>query len=91
MDFRVNITVEVEQKANALAIHKPVPAQLVYSRGRWHFECESPSVVMPVCSSMEEALVAGSQQLAVEVQAEAIERPFVVGKITPDRIPLNMF
>jgi len=91
MDFRVNLTIEVEQKANALAISKPVPVQLVYHRGQWHFECEAPATIMPACRSMEEALVMGSQQVAVEVQAEAIERPFVVGKITPDRIPLEMF
>jgi hypothetical protein len=91
MDFRVNLTVEVEQKANALAIRKPVPVQLVFHRGQWQFECESPALQMPVCQSMEEALVMGSKQLAVEVQAAAVERPFVVGKITPDRIPLGMF
>ncbi|HPD28436.1 MAG TPA: hypothetical protein PLL20_00460 [Phycisphaerae bacterium] len=91
MDFRVNLTIEVEQKANALAISKPVPVQLAYHRGQWHFECEDPSVTVPACRSLEEALVMGSQQVAAEVQAAAVERPFVVGKITPDRIPLGMF
>ena len=91
MDFRVNLTVEVEQKANALAILKPVPVQMVHHRGQWHFECESPVVVTPAHKTMEEALVEGSRQLAVEVQAAVVERPFIVGKITPDRIPLGMF
>ncbi len=91
MDFRVNLIVEVEQKANALAIRKPVPVQLVHHRGQWQFECLSPVVVTPARKTMEEALVDGSSQLAIEVQAAAIERPLVVGKITPDRIPLGMF
>jgi len=91
MDFRVNLTIEVEQQANALAISKPVPVQLVHHRGQWHFECAAPPVTLPACQSLEEALVTGSHKVAVEVQAEAIERPFVVGKITPDRIPLAMF
>ncbi len=91
MDFRVNFTVEVEQKANALSIRQPVPVQLVYRRGQWYFECESPALEMPPSPTMEQSLVAGSKQLAVEVQAAAVERPFIVGKITPDRIPLGMF
>jgi hypothetical protein len=91
MDFRVSLTIEVEQKANALAIRKPVPVQLLCHCGQWLFECDSPAVTMPACQTMEEALVMGARQVAVEVQSEAVERPFVVGKITPDRIPLGMF
>lgn len=91
MDFRVNFTVEVEQRANALSIRQPVPVQLVYRRGQWHFECESPALEIPPCATLEQALVTGSEQLAVEVQAAVVERPFIVGRITPDRIPLEMF
>ena len=35
MDFRVNMTVEVDCLGNALAVQTPLPIQLVYQRGRW--------------------------------------------------------
>jgi len=91
MEFRVNMTVEVDQVANALAVKTPVPLQLVYQGGRWRTQCESPPVCTSVFDTMEEALVAGTKEVAAEVQGAVIDRPTIVGKITPNDIPANMF
>ncbi len=88
---RVNITVEVEQKGNGLIIYTPVPIQLVYERKRWHAECENPPFSTEPTDNMEQAIIAGAQQVGAELQAAVIERPLIAGRITPDNIPLAMF
>lgn len=88
---RVNITVEVEQKGNGLIIYTPVPIQLVYERKRWRAECETPPLCTEPTDNMEEAIIAGAQQVGAELQAAVIERPLIAGRITPDNIPLAMF
>ncbi len=67
-EFRVNMTVEVEQVANAMAIKTPVPLQLVYQGGRWRAQCESPAVLTLMFDNMEEALMAGAKEAAKELQ-----------------------
>ena len=47
MEFRVNITLEVDQVGNALVIQRPVPIQLVYKTGQWRAQCGSPRVATP--------------------------------------------
>jgi hypothetical protein len=91
MDFRVNLTIEVDQVGNGLAIQTPIAVQLIREAGHWHAECASPGVRSEAFTTMEEALVAAADQVAAEVQAAVIERPLVVGKITPDKIPAGMF
>ena len=86
MDFRIDLTVEVDQVGNALAIRTPIPIQAVHHKGRWHVECETPPVRTEPVDSMEEAVVTGAKQVAREVQAAVIERPLVVGKITPETV-----
>ncbi len=88
---RVNITVEVEQKGNGLLIQTPVPLQLVYERNRWHAECEAPPLCTEPADNLEQAIIAGARQAGAELQAAVIERPLIAGRITPDRIPLEMF
>ena len=39
MDTRVNLTIEVEQVGNGLAIQTPVPIQLVHHAGQWQAQC----------------------------------------------------
>lgn len=91
MDFRVNITIEVDQVGNGLAIQTPIPIQLVYQRGQWQGQCESPPVSTVASESMEATLVACAQQVAAELQMAVMERPMILGRITPDDIPGNMF
>ncbi len=91
MAFRVNLTIEVDQVANALAIQTPVPIQLVCDRNRWQAFCESPPVATEVFDSMEQAVIACSEQVAAEVQMAVEDRPVVLARITPDDIPAGMF
>lgn len=91
MAFRVNLTIEVEQVANALAIQTPVPIQLVFDGRRWTALCESPPVRTDAFDTMEKAVVACSEQVAAEVQMAVDDRPVVLARITPDDIPRGMF
>lgn len=91
MEFRVNVTVEVDQVGNALAIKTPVPMQIIYQSGQWWAQCEDPPVATVRFDTLEEALVAGAKEAAAEFQAGVNERPLVVGQITPDNIPKDMF
>ena len=88
---RVNITVEVEQKGNGLAIQTPVPIQLVRERSRWRAECESPPLCTESFDTLEQAIVAGAKQVGQELQAAVNQRPMIAGKITPADIPSGMF
>jgi len=91
MDFRVNITVEVDQVGNALAVKMPVPIQLVYQQGCWRAQCEKPPISTEMFDTMEEAVVAGAKEAANELQAAVDDRPVVAGKITPDQVPEGGF
>ena len=84
--IRVQLTIEVERKGNALAIRTPVPVELVYENKRWHLECETPAVTTEECSTIEEAIIAGARQVGDELQAAVVERPVIVGKITPESV-----
>ena len=89
--FRVNVTVEVDQVANALAIATPIPIQLVRGRKTWHGQCESPPVKTVDYQTFEEALMACAAEVAAEAQAAVIDRPVIAGRITPDDIPDGIF
>ena len=91
MPFRVNMTIEVDQVGNGLAIQTPVPVQLSCRRGQWRGQCETPPVSTDVCDSMQSALVACAEQIAAEIQGAVIERPMIIGRITPNDIPDNIF
>ena len=91
MEFRVNITVEVDQVGNALAIKTPVPIQLVYQAGQWKAQCKSPLVATLRFDTMEEAIVAGAKEAAAEIQAAVTDRPVIAGKITPENVPKEPF
>jgi len=91
MEFRVNLTVEVDQVGNALAIKTPVPLQLVCQAGRWRAQSENPPILTCEFATMEQALAAGAQEVAAELQAAVIDRPLIIGRITPKDIPTNVF
>jgi len=86
VETRVNITIEVEQKGNGLAIQTPVQIQLVQERGKWHAECESPCFSTDTFDTMEQAVVAGAKQAHNELQAAVNDRPLIAGKITPEMV-----
>jgi len=91
MEFRVNLTVEVDQVANALAIKTPVPIQLVYQAGQWRARGESPPIATLEFDTMEQAIVAGAKEAAMEIQAAVNQRPLIVGRITPENVPEGPF
>src|SRR5687767_9155131 len=80
--FKLNLTIEVEQVGNGLAMQTPVPLQLVYHQARWQAVCDSPVIMTPSVKSLEEAIIAGSREIAREMQAAVIERPLIAGRIT---------
>lgn len=91
-DIRVNLTVEVDQVANGLAIRKPVALQLVRNRHkRWYASCETPRFETAPCETMEGATVAGARQAHAELQMAIDDRPVIAGRITPDDVPKCRF
>lgn len=90
-EFRLNMTVEVDQVGNGLAIQQPVPMQLHYRGGRWGAECDSPPLATPMYDRMDEALVAGARAVALELQGAVDHRPVTFGRITPEDVPAGWF
>ncbi len=84
--IRVNMTVEVDQKGNGLCIRTPVPVQLVHERNEWYLECDAPRLTTDGYQSMEEALIAGTRLIGEELQSAVVERPLIVGRITPEGV-----
>lgn len=85
-ETHVNITVEVEQRGNGLAIQTPVQIQLVRQNGKWHAKSESPCFTTESFDTMEQAIVAGAKQAHAELQTAVNDRPVIAGKITPETI-----
>jgi hypothetical protein len=86
MPFSINVTIEVDQVGNGLAIQTPVAVQLVRERRRWRAECDTPPFRTPSFDTMEQAVIAAGEQAACEVQAAIVERPLIVGRITPEAV-----
>jgi hypothetical protein len=91
MEFHVNLSVEVEQKGNGLLVWTPVPVQVVFQRGRWRAEAETPGVRTDMFDTMEEALVAGAKEATAELQAAVLDRPVIAGKISPAQAARDFF
>jgi len=83
---RVNITIEVDQKANGLLIEKPMPVQLIHEQKKWRLTCSDPALETEGFDTMEQALIAGARLIGNEMQAAVVERPVVLGKITPQGV-----
>ena len=83
---RVNVTVEVDQKGNGLCIRTPVPVQLVYEDKEWHLECDTPRLTTDSFATMEEALIDGAHLIGDDLQSAVVERPLIVGRITPEGV-----
>jgi hypothetical protein len=86
-NFRLKLTIEVDQVGNGLSIQTPVPLDVIYERGRWHAQCELPPVFSPQMETLEAAIAAGAKQVAIELQAAVEDRPLIVGRITPADVP----
>ena len=86
MDFRINLTVEVDQVGNGLAVATPIPMQLVYEKKQWRCRSATPPVETGPFDAMEAATIAGANRIAAELQGAVIERPLIAGKITPETI-----
>ena len=83
---RVNLTIEVEQRGNGLAILTPVPITLIHEDREWRVVCETPPVESDAFATFDEALLAGARQVNDELQAAVIERPLIAGRITPETV-----
>lgn len=90
-EYHLNLTVEVTQTGNALAIRTPVPISLRHRGGRWGAECETPQVSTPLYDRLEEAITAGAKAVAQELQAAVEDRPVIFGRITPADVPRGRF
>ncbi len=86
-EFKLNLTVEVDQVGNGLAIQTPVQLQIAYGTGRWQARGQEPVFETDPLDSLDDAVVAGARQARAELQAAVIERPRVIGRITPDDVP----
>ena len=80
--FKLNLTIEVEQVGNGLAMQTPVPMQVLYRQSRWQAVCDSPAIMTASVKTLEEAIITGSEEIAHEMQAAVIERPLIAGRIT---------
>jgi hypothetical protein len=84
--FKLNLTIEVEQVGNGLAMQTPVAMQVIHQQSRWQAVCDSPAIMSPSMKTLEEAIVAGSKEIAREMQAAVVERPLIAGRITASDI-----
>jgi hypothetical protein len=84
--FKLNLTIEVEQVGNGLALQTPVPMQVVFQHSRWHAVCDSLGIMTAPAQRLEDAIMLGRQEIAREMQALVVERPVVAGRITPDDV-----
>jgi len=81
MEFSINITVEIDQSANALDVRTPVTLQLIHKDGQWRAKCDHPPLETISFGTMEGALTAGAKEAALELQDN---QPHIAGKITPN-------
>ncbi len=63
MNFRVNLTIEMDKPSGSMAVKTSVPMMLIYQHGRWQAQSVEPPVMTEVYSTLEEALVAGAKEL----------------------------
>ena len=89
MEIRINVIVEINRSANALAIQTPIPIQLIRRDGQWLAGCDNPAFETISYDTMEEALIAGGEQVAMEMQDTAVEKPHIIGRITPDSFSIQ--
>ena len=87
----VPVTVEVHQKGNGLCVSRPLELRLMHDDGQWHAECDRLRMRTAACDTMDEAVTEGTRRAEEALQAEVVDRPVIVGKITPDMIPPGMF
>jgi len=71
MEFRMNVTVEVNRQEDAITVKVPVPLQIVYQSGRWQAQSADPPVLTDFVESLEEALVGGVKEVMAEIQTGA--------------------
>ena len=86
-EFKLNVTVEVDQVGNGLAIQTPVQLEIGFGTGRWRARAHSPAFETDEIETLDKAIVTGARQAKAELQAAVIERPRVLARIAPDDIP----
>ncbi len=69
MEFRLQVTVEVDQVDSGLAAKTPVSLRLIYQSGQWCAQSSAPLVSTAMYETMEEAIVAGAKEAAAELRA----------------------
>ena len=86
-EFKLNVTVEVDQVGNGLAIQTPVQLEIGFGTGRWRARASTPAFETDAIESLDKAIVLGARQARTELQAAVIERPRVIARITPQDVP----
>lgn len=89
-EFKLNLTVEVDQVGNGRAIQTPVDLQICYNRGRWSAGADCPAFETDPVETLEKAIVTGARQAQAELQANVIDRPCVVARIRPEDVPQEL-
>ena len=84
MEFRINMTIEIDRAANALAVRTPYDLQLLYSEGQWQAHCDNPPFKTLSYDTLEEALVAAGKRAETLLNTEPLDQPQIIAKITPD-------
>jgi hypothetical protein len=89
-EFKLNVTVEVDQVGNGLAIQTPVNLKIAFGTGCWRASGESPAFETDARDSLDQAVIEGARQAKAELQAAVIERPRVIARITPEDVPAQL-
>ena len=87
MEFRVNMTIEIDRVANNLALQTPVNLQLHYKNGQWQGQSENPPLKTLTYDTLEETLISAAKRATSLLQAESLDQPHIIGKITPSALP----
>ena len=62
MEFRIDMTLEVQDETQALATRVPIDVQVIFRAGRWQVQSVEPPFATVLCESMEEALVQAAKE-----------------------------
>ncbi len=69
MEFRIEMKLEVEDRADELSTRVPITVAVLYRGGCWQAQCLEPPLSTELCDSLEEALVQAAKDAAKEFSA----------------------
>ena len=69
MQFRSNMTIEVDLEEDGLAVKTPVELQLVYQSGGWRALAKDPPISTDMFDTMEKAIVAAARSASKRIES----------------------